>query len=113
MRAKEVRELTYGDVVCDTHYGINVTSIQGAWVKSKVSVDTKFGAEFINRTIGDKLDDEFYNSYTNKLLVIIGEDIYSGDLIAAASYDGRRLTIVTIAFNPVVESPKYDPLKEN
>jgi len=94
-RLPDPNALEFGQVVCDMHYGIDLSRIPGAKILCQQTIRTDTGSQFIESTVSRQIRDAY--SYTNKYLVIIDEDS-QGNLICAASYDARTLTIYTISY---------------
>ena len=77
-----------GNSVCDMHDRLTVP--EGYEVMKSYHVDVVGGHQLIENTVLQRTKNLGY-MYMNKYLVVIGTDGDTGDIIAAYSYDGRRL----------------------
>jgi hypothetical protein len=87
-------KIKYGTVLCDMHNGLELP--KGAEVVTKIVVECHVGSTVIEDSVRRMTGDEFWG-YTNKFLVVTGEDWNSGHTQAMYSYDGRRLSILEIS----------------
>ena len=88
-------ELRLGQVVCDVHDGIDLSSIGNPKVVNKIVVPARNAGQMIQDTIQEQVEERY--SYLNKTLVVCEEDM-QGNLVLMCSYDSIRLIVVIVEF---------------
>ena len=82
-----------GDVICDMHYGLDLSRLPGYGLTGSLRLDVEFGHVVLKTLLASQQAD---GNYVNKLMQVVSVN-RDGSLIAAYSYDGTHLTFVELS----------------
>lgn len=88
-----MENLQYGSVICDMHYGLDLSRLGRCRVLNKVVITCEDGVSFIERIVTKQTGIDY--RYHNKFLVVIDETL-NGGIVAAYSYDGMKVGFLEI-----------------